>query len=319
MNDTPQISAIINNYNYGQFLGTAINSALAQRGVTAEVIVVDDGSTDDSEAVMRSYGDRIRPVFQENGGQAQAINTGVSLAKAPLLAFLDADDWWQPGKLAAVVQAFEKSPKAGLVYHRLQPVYSDGRFAFSAIPRSLCEGDLAPRLSRSGGLWPFPMTSSLGVRRTVWDLAGDIPETLRISADAWIAGVLPFIAPVVALPEALGRYRIHNNTWYRSKDDAEMLARRMKHWEETVRMTNQFLSQRGRSERTWLKDHFDYRTGQRRLGRPGAPGLVPLIWQGLTHAGEPDPIRRLRNTLFMLRDLRQDHAEDHPVSDSPLI
>lgn len=312
----PQISVIINNYNYGQFLATAIDSALAQRGVTAEVIVVDDGSTDGSETVIRSYGDRIRPVFQANAGQAQAINTGVLMAKAPLLAFLDADDWWQDDKLAAAVQAFDKAPKAGLVYHRLQPVYSDGQCAFSAIPRSLCEGDLAPRLLRSGGLWPFPMTSSLCVRRSVWDRAGDIPETLRISADAWIAGVLPFIAPIVALPDALGCYRIHNNTWYRSKDDPQMLARRMKHWEETVRMTNHYLSQKGRPERIWLKNHFDYRVGQVRLGRPGAPGIVPLIWQGLTHAGEPDPLRRLRNTLFMLRDLRQDRAESRAVPKS---
>ena len=305
MTAPPQISVIINNYNYAKFLKKAIASALDQGGVSAEVIVVDDGSTDDSEQVIRSFGDKVRSVFQENGGQAQAINVGVAIAKAPLLAFLDADDWWPADKLAQVVQAFDENPDAGLVYHRLQPVYSDGQRAFAAIPRSLCEGDLAPLLLSSGGRWPFPMTSSLSIRRDVWDRAGKIPETFRISADAWIAGVLPLIAPVVALPGALGYYRIHNNAWYRKQDDAKMLARRMDHWEDTVRITNLFLSQEGRSERIDLKDHFDYRAGQFRLRRPGGPGILSLIWHGLTDAGEPNPVRRLRDTLFLLKDVRR--------------
>jgi glycosyltransferase involved in cell wall biosynthesis len=314
MNSAPQISVIINNYNYAKFLEKAIGSALDQGGVSAEVIVVDDGSTDDSEQVIRSFGDRIRPVFQRNGGQAQAINTGVETAKAPLLAFLDADDWWPTDKLARVVQAFEENPEAGLVYHRLQPVFSDGQHAFSAIPRTLCTGDLAKRLLSSGGRWPFPMTSSLSIRRDVWDRAGKIPETFRISADAWIAGVLPLIAPVVALPDALGYYRIHNNAWYRKHDDAKMLARRMDHWEDSVRITNLFLSQEGRSERINLKDHFDYRAGQFRLRRPGAPGTLSLIWHGLTDAGEPNPVRRLRDTLFLFNDIRRDwlHGRNDP-------
>ena len=316
MTDSPQISVIINNYNYGQFLKRAIDSALLHGDINAEVIVVDDGSTDDSETVIRSYGDRIRPVFQANGGQAHAINEGVAAAKAPLLAFLDADDWWVPDKLPAVVDAFHKAPEAGLVYHRLQPIYSDGRHAFSAIPRSLCQGDLVPRFLRSGGRWPYPMTSSLSVRRKVWDAAGIIPETFRISADAWIAGVLPFLAPVVALPDALGYYRIHNNAWYRSHDDAAMVARRMEHWEQTVRVTNLFLSKRGRPERISLDEHFDYRAGQARLGLPGAPSKRSLVWQGLTDAGEPNPTRRLRDTLFMLYALRRENTQSHAVSET---
>lgn len=317
MTDAPQISVIINNYNYGHFLNKAIDTSLEQRGVRAEVIVVDDGSTDLSGDVIRSYGDSIVPVFQANGGQACAINAGVNAATAPLIAFLDADDWMDPEKLVSVVAAFNRTPDAGLVYHRLQPVYSDGRDAFSAIPRTLCQGDLAPRLLRSGGRWPFPMTSSLSVRRSLWNRAGSIPSDFQISADAWIVGVLPFLAQVVALPEALGFYRIHNNAWYRSTVDTATLMRRMEHWENTARITNLFLAREGRAGRVRLSDHFDYRVGQRRLNLPGAPGLVPLLWHGLTDAGEPDVIRRLRDTLFTLRDLRRDRIEGSTASQTP--
>lgn len=300
----PQISVVINNYNYGRYLPDAIDSALAQRDVQAEVVVVDDGSTDDSRHVISAYGDRIRAVFQRNGGQAAALNAGVATATAPLLAFLDADDWWQPGKLAAVVAAFGRAPDAGLVYHRLQPTHLDGSKAFAAIPRSLCRGDLSRMLVASGGCWPFPMTSSLSVRRSVWDRAGNIPAGFRISADAWITGVLPFLAPVVALPEALGAYRIHDNAWYRSSPDDAMLARRISHWEETVRVTNIFLAAQGRPERLDVADHFERAMALARLDHPKAPSRLALFMHALRDAGEPHPLRRLRTALRIMAAAR---------------
>ncbi|WP_295532790.1 glycosyltransferase [uncultured Thioclava sp.] len=93
---SPLISVIINNYNYGAFLARAVQSALDQRDVHAEVIVVDDGSSDDSRAVINSFGDQIVAVFQANAGQAAAINTGVRYSKGEILCFLDADDWFPP-------------------------------------------------------------------------------------------------------------------------------------------------------------------------------------------------------------------------------
>jgi glycosyltransferase involved in cell wall biosynthesis len=312
MTARPQISVIINNYNYGRFLGHAIDSALAQREVRAEVIVVDDGSIDDSAQVIARYGDRIIPHFQANAGQAAALNAGVLLATAPLLAFLDADDWWQPGKLASVVAAFGRASQAGIVYHRLQPTHSDGSLAFAPIPRSLCAGDLAPRLLRSGGRWPFPMTSSLSLRRRIWDQAGAIPSGFRISADAWITGVLPFLAPVVALPQVLGAYRIHDNAWYRRDPDAAMLARRVAHWEETVRVTNAFLASRGRRERLDVKDHFDRAVALARLGRAEAGGPLALVWQGIGDAAEPNVLRRWRDTLRAVLSLRGAGRTDLP-------
>ena len=87
MNHRPFVSIIINNYNYEQFLCEAIDSALKQRYSIEEVIVVDDGSEDNSRKLIESYGNKIVSVFKENGGQGSALNAGLQLAKAQLFVF----------------------------------------------------------------------------------------------------------------------------------------------------------------------------------------------------------------------------------------
>ena len=88
----PLVSIVINNYNYARFLRAAIDSALSQSYASIEVLVVDDGSTDQSRAIIDSYGDRIRPVLKKNGGQASALNTGFAQCQGGIVIFLDADD-----------------------------------------------------------------------------------------------------------------------------------------------------------------------------------------------------------------------------------
>lgn len=302
--DRPQASVIINNYNYGRFLTRAIDSALAQTGVTSEVIVVDDGSSDESRAVIAGYGDRIVSVLQDNAGQAAAINAGVHHSRGAILSFLDADDWWAPGKLAAIVAAFDADPDVGLAYHRLQPLLSDGTIAFRPIPPSLCEGDLAPRMAQSGGRWPFPMTSAVSVRRRLWDKVGDIPADFRISADAWLVGLYPFVSRVAALPEALGYYRIHDNTWYRAVDDTAMLRKRVAHWQATITATNAFLRREGLPWQLDPSAHFPSRIACARLDGALLGERLRLIWQGLRDQGEPNPLRRVRDALRDVRAVR---------------
>src|SRR5437870_11095985 len=96
MSQLLRASIIITSYNYGRFLAEAIDSALAQTYPATEVIVVDDGSTDHSRELVLGYGDRIRAVLKENGGQASAFNAGFNVSRGDVLFFLDSDDLLLP-------------------------------------------------------------------------------------------------------------------------------------------------------------------------------------------------------------------------------
>ncbi|MBV6496243.1 MAG: putative glycosyltransferase EpsE [Pyrinomonadaceae bacterium] len=114
MNDL--ISVIIPNYNYARYLPEAIESVLAQTHKNVEVIVVDDGSTDDSKEVLASFGDRIRTIFQQNQGVSAARNRGVAESNGDFLAFLDADDAFLPSKLEKQLELFRADEEIGLVH-----------------------------------------------------------------------------------------------------------------------------------------------------------------------------------------------------------
>lgn len=299
----PRLSVVINNYNYGGFVARAIDSVFAENHPSVEVVVVDDGSADDSRNVLAGYGDRITTVLQANQGQAAAINAGVAAARGDVLLFLDADDWVLPGRLAAVDAAFAADPDAVLVYHRLQPMRSDGTIVMKTIPRTLGAGNLVPQMVRSGGWWDFPLTSALAVHRSAWDAAGPIPAQFRISADAWIVGIVPFLGRVVALPQALSAYRIHQNTWFRATEDAPMLRKRMAHWKATVELTNRWLADHRRPERLSLADHHPYHVAAARLSGVDARERLSLLAAGLAFGGEANLARRARRALATVRSL----------------
>jgi len=108
---TPVVSVVIPAYNAAWCVGQAIDSALAQSFVDREIIVVDDGSTDDTPRVLAGYGSRIRIVSKPNGGLSSARNAGVAAAQGEFVAFLDADDRWLPAKLARQVALMREEPR----------------------------------------------------------------------------------------------------------------------------------------------------------------------------------------------------------------
>src|SRR5690242_14976762 len=117
MGQQPSVSVIIPTYNRARFVGEAVASALAQTLPPLEVIVVDDGSTDDTADVVARLNDpRVVYLRQENAGPATARNTGVEAARGDLIALLDSDDRWLPRKLELQVPLFEGDGKIGLVY-----------------------------------------------------------------------------------------------------------------------------------------------------------------------------------------------------------
>ena len=139
ISETPSVSVVIPVYNKRRYLLRGLESVLAQTHTDFEVILVDDGSTDGSLASIRHLRDtRIRCIQQTNGGVSAARNAGIQMARAPLIAFLDADDTWQPEFLAAMLLLREKYPDAGLYASAYQIKTADAparRARIAGLPR----------------------------------------------------------------------------------------------------------------------------------------------------------------------------------------
>ena len=137
----PRTTVIITSFNYAEYLRQAIDSILAQTDTDFELLIVDDGSTDESAAYARAYVDpRIHVVVQPHRGTGAARNAGLRAARGRYVAFLDADDVWMPDKLAAQCAVLDRRPDIGLVYTRFgvidadRRVLSSGRSFFGAKP-----------------------------------------------------------------------------------------------------------------------------------------------------------------------------------------
>ena len=113
MENQQLVSIIIGNYNYDQFVGEAIDSVLSQTYTNIEVIVVDDGSQDNSREVIAKYGNKVIPIFKENGGQPSNYNAGFAASKGEIICLLDSDDLFVADKLEKVVNVFRSSEQIG--------------------------------------------------------------------------------------------------------------------------------------------------------------------------------------------------------------
>lgn len=176
----PLVSAIIPTYNRADFVGQAIESALSQRvdgGV--EVVVVDDGSTDDTPRVLEAFGTRILCLRQANQREGAARNAGVSRSRGRYLAFLDSDDYWLPGKLAADVSRLDAADQPALVYSRAANVDPAGRLLGTRYLPSP-QGDVFWALARES----FVPLSTTVVRRDAFDGVGGFRPDPALSGTA---------------------------------------------------------------------------------------------------------------------------------------
>src|SRR5437867_1708261 len=112
----PKVSIVIPTYNYGRYVVEAVESVLNQSFQDREVIVVDDGSTDDTRERLERFRGRIRYIYQRNKGLPAARNTGIRAARGAYVAFLDSDDLWLPEKLALQVPILDTRQQVGMVY-----------------------------------------------------------------------------------------------------------------------------------------------------------------------------------------------------------
>ena len=175
---TPTVSIIIPTYNRAHLIGEALESVFAQTYLDYEVIVVDDGSTDDTREVLKSYGKRIRVVYQENQGISAARNRGISVSMGCYIAFLDSDDVWLPEKLERQVSYLDQHPAVALLYSRMRYTYVEkqGRErivpekAFVTVEELLSESNCIP-------------TSCAVVRKDSLDKVGLFDPALPIAED----------------------------------------------------------------------------------------------------------------------------------------
>jgi glycosyltransferase involved in cell wall biosynthesis len=210
----PLVTVLIDTYNYGRFIQEAIDSVLAQDfpAEEMEILVVDDGSVDDTAERVKKYGDRVQYFWKPNGGQASAFNFGLRRARGEIVAFLDADDYWLPGKLRRIVDAFEQHPKAGMVYHTLLQ-YDAHTGTFKDGGLALLSGFLPANAKELLSYVLYP-TSFLAFRRKVLEELLPIPEELTIQADAHLSALVIFLAPIVGVPKCLAVYRVHGQNLF---------------------------------------------------------------------------------------------------------
>jgi glycosyltransferase involved in cell wall biosynthesis len=228
----PFISVLIDTYNHERFIEQAIASVLEQDVADSEreVIVVDDGSTDRTPELVRKFEPRVSLLRKTNGGQASAFNAGIPECRGEVVAFLDGDDWWTPGKLRAVTDALASDGAVGLVGHGITEVYSDGRqhtellkevSRFRIVSK---EGARAFRVRKS-----FLGTSRMTYRADVLRKIGKVPETLTFEADEYLFTLAGLFAEVQILREPLTFYRLHDkNAFQIAEGTAEALRRKQR-------------------------------------------------------------------------------------------
>ncbi|HZP46336.1 MAG TPA: glycosyltransferase family A protein [Candidatus Binataceae bacterium] len=210
MPSTPLFSVIVPAFNAAASLGSAIKSVLAQSFADYELIVIDDGSTDDTARIALSYADRAQILRQANRGPAAARNAGARVARGEWLAFLDADDTWAPHKLAVIARELERESQAVLLF-------SDA-FCFDPATPDRFERFMPPELKRApsrddmmAGRFQI-LTSAAVVRRAAFEAVGGFSEEFAGAAfafeDNYLWVLLSERGPFAYIPQPLVNYRL---------------------------------------------------------------------------------------------------------------
>jgi glycosyltransferase involved in cell wall biosynthesis len=225
----PTVSVLITCFNYGAYVGQAIDSALEQTYPPAEIIVSDDASQDNSCEVVESYIDRnpgICLLRNPHGGMAANLNSAYRNCSGDIICLLDADDTFLPGKIEAVVKAFQSHPQAGFAIHRASLVDNQKRQRgmyplLSALPT----GDCAQcTYDNAGILMGLPPTTNLALRREIAGEIFPIPVEYTGYAEQMIHRLAPLMTELCAVDEPLARWRLHGHN---DQNSTRITARRL--------------------------------------------------------------------------------------------
>ncbi|RZI60460.1 MAG: glycosyltransferase family 2 protein [Pseudomonas sp.] len=204
-----RFSLIINNYNYADYIGQAIESALSQRDVDVEVIVVDDGSIDNSREVIDRYPE-VRAIYQDNQGQCRAFRTGLSEATGDILIQIDSDDLLMPDACSVIASLWSSDT----TYAQFQLIaFSDQRGEIGRIPSASFTQDHVAHLIRKGRFPYSPTTGNAYSTAVVKQIMDVVNPPDRFSPDGLLMTCAPLAGRSVAISKSLGRYRIHDQNF----------------------------------------------------------------------------------------------------------
>lgn len=220
------VSIILDNYNYADYLPNAIDSVLTQTYGDFELIIVNDGSTDESREIIEAYAAkdaRIKPILKPNGGQASAFNAGFAASSGDIICFLDSDDYFAPTKLEEIVAAHSSGYE--YIYTDNQSVDSNGKECVDNIKRYAYDGQnlfLVYYMSK----YPGNVTSTISLTRRLTEMVFPLPneQGWRIQADDTIVFQAAMMGRAKFLDKKLTYYRIHDaNGHYGKKRSADYM------------------------------------------------------------------------------------------------
>lgn len=210
----PTVSVLITSYNYGRFIAQAIESVLSQSWPYVEVVVSDDGSTDNSCEIAESFAAQGKPVILHRGshqGMAGCLNAAFRASRGDIICFLDADDFFLPGKVQSLVDAFRTDSAAGFAVHRARMIDSHGRSRgvyplLRALPSGNCA---AATLENAGVLIGLPPTSNLALRREIAERIFPLPTAFTGYAEQVFHRLAPLMTSICAIDKPLSVWRLH--------------------------------------------------------------------------------------------------------------
>lgn len=220
----PKVSVIIPVYNCAEFINDAVESVLVQTYKDYEIIIVDDGSTDNLRERLELFADKIRYIHQENKGHSCARNTGIKQARGEFIAFLDADDIWLPDKLKLQIAVFRANPKIGLVHADICRFSGEDKEGCTAPARKNFPDEFIQR--HSGNIFDtffcreiFISCLTVIVKKECFDRVGFFDENLaRLGfedSDMWLRILWRYEALYIHKPLAL--YRIRPNSMSKNR------------------------------------------------------------------------------------------------------
>lgn len=237
-----RVSVVIPAYNSARFLRETIESVRQQTAPVHEIIVVDDGSTDETEQVIQSLGEGIVYIRQANAGVSAARNRGIAQASGEIIAFLDADDLWLPQKVENQVSAFLGNPNMALVATDRTDIDAQGGLLLDSLFKkqglyaffSELRGNPVPQaLSRLVQVNFIP-TSSVMVRKSALAQVGIFDTAIRYGEDLELWARIAAQYPIACLPEVLIRYRQHGNNATQATEklllDMVQVMKRIRSW-----------------------------------------------------------------------------------------